>query len=93
MKLDRLTVCQLFKIGKPQWNGKKQRTVGLNVHKIGWHNEIHIGYKDKDGEPLYPFPYYISREQAEKYPIQKLKDKEVYLRIIPIDDLERLERV
>lgn len=89
MKLGRLTVCQKFDIKKPLWGGRK---VGLNIDRIGDHNEVNILYKNSDGEQLYPFPLYISGEKTKDYPVQKLKNYPVTLRIIPIADLERLER-
>lgn len=90
MKLDRTTVCQLFNIKKPVWGGRK---VGLNIDRIGDHNEVNILATNKDGERLYPHSLYISGEKAKGYPVQKLNNYPVTLRIIPIDDLERLERV
>lgn len=90
MKLQRTTVAQLFKINTPVWGGRK---VGLAIHKLGQHNEVQILYKDSNGERVYPQPFYISREQALGYPTQPVKKHPyIILAVIPINDMEILER-
>lgn len=68
--------------------------VGLNKAKVGTHNEIHILYKDANGNRLYPQPLYISGEKVRQYQAKPLKKyPNVYLYWIPINDLEPLERI
>ena len=90
MILPRLTPAQLFEIKAPQWG---KRTIGLATYKIGTHNEIRIMVKDTFGQRLYPQPLYISGTKARTYPIEPVpKYPSVKLHIIPIEDLEVLER-
>lgn len=90
MKLGRLTTVQKFDIHEPVWGGRK---VGLATYKIGTHNEINIRKKDKDGNLIYPQPFYISGEKARTYPTQPVRSNpNIILYIIPINDLEILER-
>lgn len=91
MKLSRFQSCQLFEIRKPYWNGRK---VGLATYKIGPLNEVRILYKDANGDPVYPQPFFISGENARKYPIEPVRSNpNIKLHIIPINDLEILERI
>lgn len=91
MKLSRFTPCQKFNIKNPVWGGRK---VGLATYKVGLHNEIHILTVNTAGERVYPQPLYISGEQARQYPIEPVKSNpNVKLYIIPINDLETLERI
>lgn len=91
MELSKTTPCQLFKIKSPVWGGRK---VGLATFKIGQHNEIRIEHKNSQGELVYPLPFYISGEEARKYPIVPVRSNpNVKLYLIPINDLEILERV
>ena len=49
-QLSRNTVCNLFKIRAPIWNGGK-KMVGLDARRITYHNEIHFTYRrNSDGE-------------------------------------------
>ncbi len=90
MKLSRLTPAQLFKIKAPVWGS---RSVGLATYKVGQHNEIRIETTNKEGALLYPQPLYISGEKARSYPIEPVKkNPNIKLYIIPISDLEVLER-
>lgn len=91
MKLNRTTPANLFKIKTPIWGGRK---VGLATYKIGQHNEIRIEKRNAEGDLLYPQPLYISGEKVKNYPIQAVKSNpNIKLYIIPINDLETLERV
>lgn len=91
MKLSRLTPANLFKIKTPIWGGRK---VGLATHKIGTHNEVRIEQRDINGDLLYPQPLYISGERAKAFPAEPLKKyPNIKLHIIPIDELETLERI
>lgn len=91
MKISRFTPCQLFKIKTPVWGGRK---VGLATYKVGAHNEIRIETTNKEGELIYPQPFYISGEKAKTYPIQPVRSNpNVKLYVIPVNDLEVLERV
>lgn len=91
MKLNRLTPASVWEIKSPVWGGRK---IGLATYKIAPHNEIRITYKDRNGNRVYPLPLYISGENARKYPTQPVKSHpNVILHIIPISDLEVLERV
>lgn len=93
MVLGRTTVCSLFKIRSVRW---KKRCIGLANYRIGTHNEIHILQVGKDGERYFPDTYYISKAKIEKgvkageYEVDNRKG--VYLIIVPINDLEILER-
>lgn len=91
MKLAKYLPTQVFEIRVPVWGGRK---VGLATYKIGVHNEVRILTKDKDGGRLYPQPLYISGDKARQYPIEPVKSNpNVKLYIIPINDMEVLERV
>lgn len=91
MKLSRLTPANIFEIKTPVWGGRK---VGLATYKIGTHNEIRITYTDKQGLLVYPQPFYISGEKARTYPVQPVRSNpNIKLHVIPVSDLEILERV
>ena len=92
MKLGRTTPAQVFEINTPVWGGRK---VGLATYKIGIHNEVRILYTHSGStERVYPQPLYISGKKARTYPTQPVKSNpHVILHIIPINDLEVLERV
>lgn len=90
MILSKNISCNLFEIRKPVWGGRK---VGLASYKIAAHNRIDILYTDKAGRRIYPLPLYISGADARKYPVQAVRNNpNVKLYIIPINDLEVLER-
>lgn len=90
MKLSKDTPCNVFNIRKPIWSGRK---VGIAAHRIGTHNEINILSTLVDGSRVYPNSYYISGEKARKYRTEQVKNSpSVTLHIIPIADLELLER-
>lgn len=90
MILSKNISCNLFEIRKPVWGGRK---VGLASYKIAAHNRIDILYTDKEGRRIYPLPLYISGADARKYPMQAVRSNHnVKLYIIPINDLEVLER-
>lgn len=90
MVLSRETPCNVIEIKTPVWGGRK---IGIATYKIGTHNEVRILARDKDGMPLYPQPFYISGEKAQTYQIQPVKrNPNILLYIIPINDLEVLER-
>ena len=89
MKLSRLTVCQKFDIRRPRW---KQRAVGLAVYRLGEHNEIEILAANKEGERYHPDTYYISKKKALNSGYERQITKGVELVIVPIKDLELLER-
>ena len=92
-ELPRKTVCTLFKINTPIWNGGK-RKVGLALPRIGEHNEIEFTYRRKsDGELSYPDRYYISGEKIRALDFDRMNVKGLTLILIPFDQLERLVRV
>lgn len=92
MKIGRTTPCSVFEIREPVWGGRK---VGLATYKISMHNEIRILYKYANSKDrVYPLPLYISGEKARTYPSQPVKSNpSIILHVIPISDLEVLERV
>lgn len=91
MKLSHLTPASKIEIKAPIWN---TRSTGVATFKIGTHNEIHITATGKDGQRLYPAPLYISGEKARTFPIEPVKSNpKIKLYIIPIDELEPLERI
>lgn len=92
-ELNRLTVCQLFKIRAPIWGGGK-RTVGLNLHRIRKHNEIIFTYRRKtDGELSMPDKYYFDGDLLKglDYEIQNVKGTSLVL--VPFEHLQILRRV
>lgn len=91
--LSRTTPCNVTKINFPIWNGGK-RVVGIAPHRIGTHNQIEILYTRKsDGERIYPNPFYMSGADIKRYPLEPLeKHPNIYLYLIPVDDLTLLER-
>lgn len=91
MKLSRFTPANKIEIKSPIWH---DRTIGIATFKIGQHNEVHITAKAANGERIYPSPLYISGENARKYPTQAVRSNpKIKLHIIPINELEPLERV
>lgn len=92
-ELPRTTVCTLFEIRFPIWNGGK-RAVGLNLKRITKHNEIRILYRRKsDNELTYPDPFYLDSDQLKGLDYEVQNTKGVTLVLVPIDHLERLVRV
>jgi len=72
-----------IQIREPIW---KTRSIGLAEDRLTNITEVEITYKNRFGERIYANLYCISKSQAMKYPIQKVKG--VKLRIIPIADLQ-----
>lgn len=85
--IDRKTACSLFQIQSVRW---KNREIGIADYRISNHNEIHILQKGKNGR-YFPDTYYISGEDARKYPSENVGHS-VEVRLIPIKDLKILER-
>lgn len=92
--LSRTTVCEVFDIRAPKWNGSmKRREVGLALDRIRKHNEIHFTYVRKsDGEQSIPGNFYFDGDNIKglDYEIQNWKGRQLV--IVPFDHLERLER-
>lgn len=82
MILERTTPAQKIVIWQPRY---KDRTVMLAVYKVGTHNEITF-----TKAPSLPGSYYISGEEARKYPVQSNGKLSCYC--VPLDALEPLER-
>lgn len=92
MTLNRLTPCQLFEIRAPIWNGGK-KMVGLNIGRIGPHNEIRFTYRRKsDGELSIPDAYYFDGNKLKDIDYTRQNVKGTTLVLIPFSDLEILER-
>ena len=92
-QLPRDTVCNLFKIRAPIWNGGK-KMVGLNAQRITYHNEIHFTYVRKsDGELSIPDRYYFDGKLMHELDFEKQMVKGTMLVIIPFEHLQILERV
>lgn len=92
MILGKDTPANLIKIKAPIWNGGK-RCVGVASFRIGTHNQIEILYKNKDGERIYPLPFYASAKQLHAGEKMRLKNNpNIILHIVPLDELELLER-
>ena len=92
MKLGKTTPASLFEIKYPVWNGGK-RMVGLYHRNVGNHNQIEILAKRKDGTRIYPNPFYMSGKDIKTYPLEpRKKYPHMFLYMIPIDDLDLLER-
>jgi hypothetical protein len=90
-KLEKNTVCAVFPIKAPQWNGKRPH-VGLNISRLTPHNEITIEYTRKsDGERTWPDTYYYDGTTRDQYKVQTWKGVELLL--VPISDLQVLQRV
>lgn len=69
-------------IHEPIWS---TRSVGVARRKIVDDLEIIIDYLAKDEDLLFPDPFYITKDEALKFPTQMVKG--VLLHIIPIDSL------
>lgn len=92
-QLPKMTPCNLIKIRTPLWNGG-QRKVGIATFKIGTHNEIRIEAKNKEGDLIYPQPFYITGEKARSYPQSAIPNHpHIKTYEIPIEDLDILERI
>lgn len=87
MQLSRDTVCQKLEVWAPRWHDRKALIADF---KIGTHNAITFPKaKSLPGE------YYLSFEQAKQYPTMDMKTKNgktVRMRVVPLDDLQPLER-
>ena len=71
-------------IREPIW--KRPRSVGLASHLTQYDKiEVHITYKNANGDKLFPDPLYILGDELKKYPVQFKKG--VQLHIVPIDNL------
>ena len=76
-------------IKRPRW---KQRVVGIASYHVKEENEIEIAaVSPKDGKRYYPNQFYATGEQIRSCPTQML-DSGVKLYLVPIADLEVLER-
>jgi hypothetical protein len=62
--------------------------VGIAEYKINNNLVVEIEYKDKRGDKMFPNPFFISKQQALRYPTQTVKN--TVLRIIPIADMMEL---
>lgn len=93
MKLSKSTPANVIKIRFPVWNAGK-RVIGIAAHKVGTHNQIEIEYTRKsDGERIYPNPLYMAGKDIKAYPLEPLKKyPNIYLYMVPVADLEILER-
>ena len=92
-QLPRDTVCNLFKIRAPIWNGGK-KMVGLDAKRITYHNEIHFTYVRKsDGELSIPDHYYFDGKLLQELDFERQNVKGTTLVIIPFEHLQILERV
>lgn len=92
MILPRTTVCNVFKINAPIWNGGK-KMVGLRENAIGEHNEIEFTYRRKtDNELSMPEHYYISGSKIRNLDFGRQVTKGTTLVIVPFDQLEILYR-
>jgi hypothetical protein len=92
-QLDRNTVCNLFKIRAPIWNGGK-KMVGLDAKRITYHNEIHFTYVRKsDGELSIPDHYYFDGRLLHELDFERQNVKGTTLVIIPFEHLQILERI
>ena len=70
----------------PIW---KTQSVGIANYKITEDLIVEILHRKKNGNKLYPNPFFITKEKARSYPIQIVK-KNVKLHIIPINDMEEI---
>ena len=78
-----------YKVSTPIWcNENKKRAIGVAEFRIP--TLIEITYKDKRGNQVYPHKYKVGKEFSQRYPIQII-NKNLKLRIIPIEDLEVIE--
>jgi len=76
-----------LEIRQPIW--KYPRSIGIAGYRIIDDLEIEISYRNKEGEQLFPFRYFITKEKARSYPTQMVKGTLLY--IIPICDLQILD--
>lgn len=92
-ELQRGTVCTLYKINAPIWNGGKKK-VGLAENRLGIHNEIHFTYRRKsDGALSIPEVYYFNKNKLKEIDYERMNIKGLTLVLIPFTDLEILKRV
>lgn len=93
MNLNRNTVCQLFELRSPIWNGGR-RVAGLARDRIGDHNEITFSYRRKsDNELSIPDHYYISRQKILQGHFKTQTIGNTVLILVPFTELEILHRV
>jgi len=78
-----------YVIHVPIWNNDGKRSVGIADYRLKKDALIEISYKDKDGNKLYPYYYFMNKHKAKQYPVQKYKG--LNLHIIPIEDFEIVE--
>lgn len=82
MILQKSTPAQRIVIWQPRY---RDRTVLIAAYKLGIHNEITF-----TKAPSMEGVYYISGEEARKYPRESNGKLDVYA--VPLDKLEKLER-
>ena len=75
-----------YTIEKPIWN---TNSIGIADFRLRENLMVKIAYKDVDGKLLYPGRYFVHKSVVKKYPIQRVKDVNLY--IIPIEDLLKWE--
>ena len=92
--LPRTTVCTVFEIGSPRWNGNKGKIVGLNEKRLTEHNEIHFTYVRKsDGKLSIPDVYYFDGNLRKHIDFERQVIKGTTLVLVPFKDLKKLVRV
>lgn len=94
-ELPRYTVCNLFSIRSPRWNGKvNRREVGLALNRITDHNEIEFTYRRKsDGQLSIPDHFYFDGNKISEIDFEQQVRKGTILVIVPFSELELLVRV
>jgi len=93
IQLPRMTVCTLFKIRAPIWNGGK-KMVGLDMARITDHNEIEFTYVRKsDGELSIPDHYYFDGKLLQQIDFELQRFGTTTVVKIPFQHLKKLERV
>ena len=74
-------------IRTPIW---KYRAIGIREDKVTDDFQINISYRNTLGELLYPYTYFMMKEEIKKFPLKYMGNMFVY--VIPIEKLKIQEK-
>ena len=73
-------------IRTPIW---KTKSIGIADYRLNTDILLDISYENSKGDKMYPGYFYVDKNEAKEYPLQKVHN--VDLRIIPISELREIE--
>ena len=73
-------------IHTPIW---KTKSIGIAEYRLNTDIILDISYKNSKGDKMFPGFFYVDKEEAKSYPLQRVGSTN--LRIIPIKNLKEIE--